>query len=416
MQHFSTHRQRGFTMVELMVALLIGLVLVMMLVMITRTMASEATNQQMVVEANQRARTGMHVLKNDLMRAGMFVSPSPRIDPDSLLSHAEGAAPAGYYRNAVVHLNPGATTPDAFVLVGNFIGNQTYQAVIEEADGKVTIEHQFAAGQCEREFNPSYAFAHLINAQGQTQEAKISDVTENCSGGVCECEIDLASGELIEGAFSERIIKIAANQAALYRVDTVGDRGVLMRYLVNYDGSAAGDEGCTDILNDAADLNPATAMVIADYVSDFQIWFRTVEADTSNVIAIAKQHSVDSLTNSASTFRPNASNVIVGNATPASATTVYHLTCPSTTGPSVGFGPEHVRSAVIQLSVRTERTDQQLRLLDEQFEEGNMAFAAAKAPAGDVGAYKVRTLMVEVPMPNLAASMARFQNNIPTVF
>ena len=30
MQHFSTHRQRGFTMVELMVALLIGLVLVMM--------------------------------------------------------------------------------------------------------------------------------------------------------------------------------------------------------------------------------------------------------------------------------------------------------------------------------------------------------------------------------------------------
>ena len=84
------NRERGFTLTELMVAVLVGAIVISTLVTITRSMSQEATNQQMNVEASQRARTGLHMLKADFVRTGS----APRIAaarPPSAWSASSGA-------------------------------------------------------------------------------------------------------------------------------------------------------------------------------------------------------------------------------------------------------------------------------------------------------------------------------------
>lgn len=406
-------KQRGFTLIEMLIALMIGIIVAASLTLITRSMAQSAQNEQMIVEASQAARAGIDMLRFDFMRAGMFYAANPRSDvnTNSLVSidGTNGGTHHAYYRNPIVHLNAGGTGPDTIVLVGNFIGDREYEGEVDIVTSEITIRSSMAQGMCEREFNSDYAFAHLTNATGQTHEVKVAGVTppqsSDCDNGFCTgCVLAIAQGELISGAFGERNVKVAANQAAVYRVEQLpNSRGVLMRYFIDYDGAT--DTGLANVGNLINAAAAQTAVVIAENVVDFQVWFRPINPAAEVTAAVADQPLYINLSSSGVlTTIPQEQDEIVGKSGGNN-----HL--PSPTSANLGTNlvfPEHVRSAIISIAVRTEKTDQ---FQGTGTTTGQVVSdELAGAPADDVGNYKLRRFTVEVKLPNIQSQMALFQN------
>ncbi|HUT76913.1 MAG TPA: prepilin-type N-terminal cleavage/methylation domain-containing protein [Polyangia bacterium] len=433
--------QRGFTLIEMMIALLLGAVIITPLYIVTRGMSMETTRRQMETEAMQRARLGMEMLAADFQRAGMMVSPDPERDPDSIVQEDQHAR----YRRALVHLNRDGTATDegafdAVLLTGNLVTANTYTAMIGAGSGSEVLVLNEPFGHiddCLREFSAKYAYAHLTTATGQTLDAKIAagDSSVTCPDhpyvpDSCQCTVSLANGELIldgPGGFSEgQQVYVRANQTALYRVETVSEERALsasencevrhnklVRYFVDYDGAAAGALGgqaCSlaNITDEIIDF--ASAKIIAEYVTDFQVWFRTVRPG-STVDLRPNYHQISEL-GATMGFVPESTSPIVGENAGESTTGATHLSCGLD---STDMGPEHVRSAMIRLAVRTEVTDSQTRMAG--FDDAGVArFNVASPPADDalcpeVGMYKVRTLTTEVAMPNLAARIASFSEH-----
>jgi hypothetical protein len=337
-----------------------------------------------------------------------------------------------FKRPAVVHLGADAAGMDSVVLVGSFVTSNTYQAYIDAttANASVSIVQPFEdAEDCLTEFDPDYAFAHLFAPNGQTTDARIQDGTVACNSRPdipvgCGCQFNLASGELFAdgpSAFaSGQLVHVAANQAALYTVRPTGNHYALVRYFVDFD-SEIGACTSTSLLGK---VDQTTIKVIADYVSDFQVWFRNVYSNTS-VAAWALPRYWDMSTLSSARMLPCDRAKLFGTAAPGCLADSNHLGCDVvTTGV---LGAEQVRSAVIRLAVRTEKTDQEVMKLVkdtvwttiENRDPSNDAnlllrFSVARPPSDgdnrDVGAYKVRTVVTEVAMPNIAARMASFRD------
>ncbi|MBN2342676.1 MAG: prepilin-type N-terminal cleavage/methylation domain-containing protein [Deltaproteobacteria bacterium] len=417
-------KQRGFTLIEMLIALMIGTIVAASLTLITRSMAESAANEQMIVEASQGARAGIDMLRFDFMRTGMSYSANPRanVNPNSMVTATGGSGGThhAYYRNPIVHLNGGNAGPDTVVLVGNFIGDRTYEGEVDVLAGDITIRSSMEPGICEKEFSGDYAFAHLVTATGQTHEVKVSSVSpgsdDDGDGFVTDCVLSIAQGELIDGAFGERVVRVSANQAALYRVETIsghssGARDVLMRYFIDYDGQNAGAITDSTVDGFITANAAATAVVIAENVVDFQVWFRPIDNPNSNP-SPTNVARYDLLNSQPVTTLPPVTNVL---AIPT-VETGTHLISPTvadiaTTGAMVF--PEHIRSAVVSLAVRMERTDQS----QERGASPGVVVQdeLASAPvdgsgvAQDVGNYKVRRYTVEVKLPNIASQMADFQ-------
>lgn len=434
--------QRGFTLMEMLIALLLGAVIITPLYIVTRGMSLETTRRQMETEAMQRARLGLELLAADFQRAGLMASPNPERDPDSIVQEDQHAR----YRRALVHLNrDGAATEegdfDAVLLTGNLVSSNTYTAIIGAGgSGEVLVlnepfEH---FDDCLREFNGRYAYAHLTTATGQHLDARVAvgDSAVTCPDhpyfpDSCQCTVTLASGELIldgPGGFSEgQQVFVQANQTALYRVETVAQErpssasdtclvrhNKLMRYFVDYDGASAGALGgqsCSLASIGDALIDRDSAKVIAEYVTDFQVWFRTVSAGTT-VDLRPNYHKVSDLGQTAG-FAPDEASPIFGESAGDSTAGVTHLACGLD---ATDMGPEHVRSAVIRLAVRTETTDPQTRNAVFDGDAGVARYNVASPPDDEdlcpqVGLYKVRTLTTEVAMPNLAARVASFSEH-----
>ena len=445
---------------EMMVALLIGAIVVSQLYILTRAISHDTTKQQMETEAMQRARIGIELLTADFQRAGMMASPNPARDPDSMVRQGEDSDSNelnqhAYYRPAVVHLNRDhapAEKWDSVLLVGSFVTSNTYQAYVTLAEGggqaEVAIVPTFATNtDCLSEFNHNYSFIHMFAPNGQIADARIASAS--CSGDTdCECHIVLEEGELfVDGpsAFADgQMIRVAANQAALYLVQPMGDHDALVRYFVDYDGATDLDTGC-NLANFytrdagggpgefAVDVDTTTVKVIAEYVTDFQVWFRNVykaESDEATVATAVneewgKPRYYDLNTIGEERLLPCDDAELFDAAN--GATNAGCEEKPTYLGCSVipgdgNLGPEHVRAAVIRLGVRTERTDQEVMKLipgdewdtiesKDEANDGNriVRYNVTRPPTGDVGAYKVRTVVTEVSMPNIAARMASFK-------
>jgi hypothetical protein len=342
---------------------------------------------------------------------------------------------------------------DSVLLVGSFVTSNTYQAYLTLASGggqaQIDIVPTFATAEdCLVEFNKNYAFMHLFAPNGQTADARVASAS--CAGETdCECTITLEDGELfVDGpsAFADgQMIRVAANQAALYLVQPMGDHNALVRYFVDYDG--ANTLGATCSLADfytpdssggpgefLVTVDTTTAKVIAEYVQDFQVWFRNVYKDSPDVAATTSPPNGEwgkpryYAMGSVGTERllPCDSAELFNAATGATSAGCVgkdnYLGCEVVNGDG-NLGPEHVRSAVIRLGVRTVTTDQEVMKLAPdgawnsiEVEDGEgddperlVRYNVARPPAGDVGAYKVRTVVTEVSMPNIAARMASFK-------
>jgi prepilin-type N-terminal cleavage/methylation domain-containing protein len=439
--------ERGFTLIEMLVALVIGMIVVSQMYILTRAVGHDTTKQQMETEAMQRARVGIELLTADFERAGLNTSPNPARDPDSMVNPGETGSTnqLAYNRPAIVHLNRTDTANDALLLVGSFLSSNTYQATIDGSGTRVvlTTSDAFAtADDCKSEFNPGYAFAHVLAPNGQTADAGIATAEPEPSSCTtnCACKITLEYGELfVDGpsAFaSGQLVHVAANQAALYQVKTIGAgsgaRDALIRQFVDFDSGST----CTAAALEAT-ADATSAKIIADYVTDFQVWFRNVYKDAADALdptsavngEAAKPRFFTTATAGARVLPCDRGVGFGATASDCPSAESTHFACAVTPSDNA-FGPEHVRSAVIRLGVRTEKTDQEVMkntsdsdwaALESREPENDsdriLRYNVASPPVvsgvkQDVGAYKVRTVVTEVMLPNLAARMASFKRVI----
>jgi prepilin-type N-terminal cleavage/methylation domain-containing protein len=416
--------QSGFTLLEMLVALTMAAAVVTPLFVITRGVSETSRSKQMEVEAMQRARTAMDLLVRDFGRAGLFTSPNTNVD--SRFFNRETVGSTVQHRGAVSHLNRGTASAggqgnDAVMLTGNFLGSDTYSAYATGQYQLQIIDAMATAEECTRQFDPAYAVAHISDSSGKDLEAKVAGI--NFNTGICTLTIantDYHPHSYKTGDF----VYVSANQTALYLVEGTD----LVRYFVDptnigvpNGGSCAIDSSVTSVkthddLNITGTVVSKTRQVLSNYVVNFQVWFRpvTVTAWTvphyhtsANVVAQASGNYADG-------FKLVESLHVV----PLTAGGSYNpedVSCKSLADGGIYIGPERVRSALIQISVRAEKSDGSMRWTEMDTDPVDRLTRQLLAPvptdtegipvpSGEYPfAYQVRTVTTEVQMPNLAA-------------
>jgi prepilin-type N-terminal cleavage/methylation domain-containing protein len=400
----------GFTLLEMLAAMAMAGAVMAPLYIITRGIAEQTSSKQMEVEAMQRARIAMDTLIRDFSRAGLFTSPNTSVDNRSLNNQTSGNA---QFRAAVIHLNPGGTGPDAVMLSGNFLGSDAYRALaISESQLRI-IGTMGNREDCERQFSPAFAFAHISDNSGRELDARVTDAI--WTDKICQVTID--SRDYHTQSFkSGDTILLSANQTIVYAVED----GTLVRYFVDYDSNSLSN-GCSidAAVTSAANIKvPGTVLVntrqvVANFVQDFQVWFRPVTS--SNGWVVPHYQSWDTVNNESGEgkffedgFTPADDKVII----PLSTTDTISddsVTCGSFEHSGSLIGPEQVRSALIRLTVRSEKSETALLISkdDEPTRLEKHLLAADKSmPLASGEAwfpYVLRTVTTEVEMPNLTA-------------
>lgn len=415
-------RQRGFTLMEMMFALLAGAVLVTPLYVVLKGMSETSSAMRDGLEARQRARVGLSVLQRDLARVGLGVSPDSQIDGRSVNRDAVGSF--AQHRRALIHITD-ENGNDALLLSGNFRGGRTYRAV---ANGlTLTIFNDSSQSITEEECTSQFdeagigSFAHVSGGSGRELDAR---ATGAWNSGDCQVVLNVLDApsnavDLVYG--SGDTVFISANQTVLYLLEAVTDHlgmpsAQLVRYFVAFDGSAplapascAVDASGSPTLPGSSALIPNSRQVIADYVEGFQVWLRVVAATADvagGVRAYPPHYTTPSLTTYLGDgFKPPVDEIVLlASAADDPTNYVGELGC----GLNATRGVQHVRSAIVQLAVRTERADNsmtwdQVKLIPRH--EYRMAEVPSTAPDGVEkagAAYKVETFATEVLMPNLA--------------
>ncbi len=396
----------GFTLMEMLVALVMAGAVVGPLYVITRGTSEQTASKQMEIEAMQRARVAMDILIRDFSRAGLFTSPNTAADGRYFNRDLSGAK--ARYRPAVIHLNPGVSTPDAVMLSGNFLGSRVYKAYATSVSSLSIIENMTDAEECERQFNPSFAFAHISDNSGRELDAEITEVDFESNS----CSISISANDNIQSFKSGDTVLLSANQTVVFAVE----KGDLVRYFVSYQSPSSPNAGVCEL--DAQILSASnikvpgtvltdTRQVIANFVTDFQVWFRPVGGSGTGWSS-PHYHQVADMASADIGFTPPPDSEVVPSS-PTATTAAGSMTCASLDETSV-IGPERARSAIIRLSVRTEKSNQSMRrpLSDEDATLAEQRFLAPDttipvASDDDPFAYMLRTVTTEVEMPNLAA-------------
>jgi type II secretory pathway pseudopilin PulG len=133
--------ERGFTLLELLVATVAGMFVVLAAFLLSRGATRLMTSESRIGAAQQNLRLGADRLRSDLERASYMTSPNAAIDPDIC------PAPAFTYLQGITYVprTSGATqskdaanglNPDTIVLMGNFTSSDLYPvADIDTASG-----------------------------------------------------------------------------------------------------------------------------------------------------------------------------------------------------------------------------------------------------------------------------------------
>lgn len=156
LRDFQASRQgeRGFTLLELLVAAVAGLFVVMAAFLLSRGATRLLTSESRLGSAQQNLRMGIDRLRGDLERASFMTTPNGLKDPD--IWPAPGAN--FLYVQGITYLVGGSAAtapqsvanglnPDAIVLMGNFTSSDLYAvADIESTGGAFKIYLQWGSG------------------------------------------------------------------------------------------------------------------------------------------------------------------------------------------------------------------------------------------------------------------------------
>ncbi len=428
-------RSFGFTLMEIMIALVVGAIMIAPLYIVTKGMSAQTQGQKMESEAVQRSRNGLSMLIQDISRTGLMVSVSSQVDVNSLNRDMVGSS--AEHRRAIIHLNTSSSGSDALLLSGNFLGGAFYPGTLS---GNLLTLLDVEGETCARQFDPRYAFVHIRNGKDKYLDVRVEGVQ---SGGTCELTLETTD-------FDERFMKdgeqvfAAANQTVLYWVEPVrdekSDRKDLVRYFVDYDGSSAPSasdcqRGSAATVGNIAlpgdsDVIEATRRVVAEYVEDFQVWFRPVgrRASPAGGSWYPPSYVSPESTALAEGFVPGDRDHIFP---PDMATDPSSF--PSDVAcEDIGtytYGAENVRSALIRLAVRSERADATIdyRSFDNDgapsrlvrytlhpYESEDDTDSSGSAPLTERrhSAYRLKTLLTEVDLMNLATRLEILESQI----
>jgi type II secretory pathway pseudopilin PulG len=214
----STRDERGFTLVELMVAVTGGLFMSLIVFALARDGSRFYQRESRVADATLAAIAGFERVRGDLSRAGFMSSPNVRHDPT--LCQDRGTFQGLLASLATIRVErPTATgdaqlnslTPDRLVLAGNYTTFDQYPMLgLEDLGGdEFAVDLQVRLGplaragyagmsetaQAEYLQNafPVGRVLRIVTGAGRTQYARISGVTQGASPKV---EVDTKLGDL----------------------------------------------------------------------------------------------------------------------------------------------------------------------------------------------------------------------------
>lgn len=420
--------QRGFTLIELMVAVFVGAIVIAGIYVIFANSQKIFHQEGRISQAQLGARVGMELIKSDIQRAGYLSSPNPGIHPvlagrnvDPLVCFNQGVT--GLDLQPVVHTNgtdgkvfntSGAPVdipypaqniglqPDSVILVGNYINANTYLAqTINASTGAIRLQtldtspppgmnpasdawssrDSIGDNEFQRMF-PSTAFVRVVNRHGRMMFARIAGADfANLTVNVAASALKQV-GEAIQcgipgyGEGSE----INVVNAILYRVEIDPSPEAV-------DYADGNKRKKTDLVRYMLDQNmnvlPQTREVVIEHVVDFQLWYRQDDP----VGAMGSKPNIDVDWQSS---LPDDRRIVIGIPIGAS---------PPPLDGSINAHPENLRSAIIKISVRTADEDTEFPFLMRGL--GDPLHRYELNPVTQ-GAAHVRTLVTEVKLPNIA--------------
>jgi hypothetical protein len=230
-----------------------------------------------------------------------------------------------------------------------------------------------------------------------------------------------------EGVTSGDLVFVGANQTLLYRPEKIiekvgaannpsGEQQLpivvhndLVKYFVKY--KARADVDCNGFVP-GLNIDFPTREVVIQYIEDFQVWFRPISPGKTvpNYFAVGELGNDRDFTLDKVGEVPGKNQVLPEDLVNTTSNT-DDLGCEGT-----AVQPQHIRSALIRMAVRSEVVDRRLdyRDFDEDTDPSDglsrlarntirpySAESTAKEKPGAV--YKIKTLITEVAMPNLAA-------------
>lgn len=396
-----TH-QRGYTLVELLVSILLTSIVVSALYAVSRTATETFNQQQRTAEMQLRLRFAMEQIRADLSRAGYMATPNsvtdPRVCPRPTTAYqaleiARSSPNPTVLPGDNLHINPVALR-----MTGNYVTADEY-TVAGVSGSTLSLQNQspqWARVQSQGEFDRIFGTAmsprlvRIMSTSGQMQFAVSMGGTWVTSNSTGLPTLLLTSAPLVQGAGASASsagagcglagLGVGATVAPLMMVEyQIGSLALRLGEL--YPADTAARAAKTDLIRREFDLRPGpteittAARLVGEYAVDFDA---TVAYDLGN-----------------------PANTIV--AQPAMRTLAFGDSNITSLAGSVAGGtaarPQQVRSLIVRLSIRDREQEPNFGWVSRG---PTAALTRFRVYGNRTGAARVRSLVTEIAVPNLA--------------
>lgn len=394
-------REQGYTLVELLISILLTSIVVSALYAVSRTATETFNQQQRTAEMQLRLRFAMEQIRADLSRAGYMSTPNsatdPRVCPRPTTAY-QGLEIARTSPNPTVlptdnlHINP-----ITLRMTGNYVTADEY-TVAGVSGSTVSLQNQspqWTRVQSQAEFNRIFGTAmsprliRIMSTSGQMQFAVSMGGTWANSSSTGLPTLLLTTTPLVQGAGASASsagagcglagLGVGATVAPIMMVEyQIGSLATRLGELYPVDSAARAAK--TDLIRREFDLRPGpeevttAARLVGEYAVDFDA---TVAYDIGNPTnSIVAQPAMRTLA-----FGDSNITTLVGSVTGGSAR------------------PQQVRSLIVRLSIRDREQEPSFGWVARGT---TAALTRFRVYDNRTGAARVRSLVTEIAVPNLA--------------